>query len=133
MKKPRSESRPSELHQGTSPQAQCPCVHQVTADLRGTAGTTARVKDTAKNEHELCTLSTGISWTSSPKKSLQHAEAETIPLRSAELNMSRRKTAVNWIAKDKLDTLAKRKQSWQQQQMGRGGKENRNTARRREP
>lgn len=87
----------------------------------------------------------GIKWTRAvhtehrhlldkfSQKSSQHAEAESIPLRSAELNTSRRMTAVNWIAKDKLDTLAKRKQSWQQQQMGRGGKENRNTARRCEP
>lgn len=43
------------------------------------------------------------------------------------------KTAANWIAKEKWDAPAKRKQRWQQQQMGRGGKENRNTARWCEP
>lgn len=107
-------------------------VHQITVDLCGAAGAIVRGEGR------------GIKWTwaictehrqllDKLPRSSQHHQSREYSSEKCWTYMSRRKTAANWIAKDKWDTLAKRKQSWQQQQMGRGGMESRNTARWCEP
>lgn len=101
-KKPRNELRSSELHGSASPAQRPHCAAQYQRSLWLSRSYSQRWRAQYKT-HELHALNTDSFWTSNKVYTI--TKAENIPPRTS---MSRRKSAANQIAKDKLDTSQKK-------------------------